>query len=150
MQLSPHFSLEEMTLSETGVRHHADNTPDAEHLERLTRTCAKMEQVRDLLGAAISVSSGYRSPEVNALVGGAKNSAHVLGYAVDFNCRQVGPPLVVAKVLKEARQKGLLKYDQLIHEFGSWAHISFDPQARQQDLTIDHYGTRLGLLPIRV
>jgi putative chitinase len=81
---------------------------------------------------------------VNEAVGGAATSAHVFGYAVDFNCHRFGTPLEVAKRLEK-----VLNYDQLIHEFNSWVHISFDPKTRNQELTVDRKGTRPGLLPGR-
>jgi zinc D-Ala-D-Ala carboxypeptidase len=147
MQLSEHFTLEEFTLSQSAVRAGIDNTPTPEVLAILkTVTAPGMERVRELLGAPISISSGYRSPALNAKVGGAATSAHVKGYAVDFNCHAFGAPLAVAQDLAECA----LGFDQLIHEFGTWVHISFEPRPmRRQLLTIDHQGTRPGLVAVR-
>ncbi len=146
--LTKHFSLEELTISETAVRRGWSNTPPPE-IEAILRdvTAPGMERVRTILGdKVISVSSGYRSPKVNAAVGSKPTSAHPKGYAVDFNCFSLGRPLVVAKLIESSD----LEFDQLIHEFGSWVHISFEPRPmRGQVLTIDALGTRTGLLPIR-
>lgn len=129
--LSPHFSLEELTQSDTGARLRLDNTPPAEVLKVLRNTAVRMEAVRELLGRrVISVNSGYRSPEVNKAVGGAATSAHVLGYAVDFNCWSCGSPLKVCRLIDASN----LEFDQLIEE-GTWVHISFDPRMRGQVLT---------------
>ncbi|HXJ02091.1 MAG TPA: D-Ala-D-Ala carboxypeptidase family metallohydrolase [Micropepsaceae bacterium] len=131
-ELSEHFSLEEMIASQEGARRGIDNTPPANVLNHLTETCTKLEAVRELLGHPITVSSGYRCPALNAAIGGAANSAHMFGYAVDFICPAFGVPLAVCSAI----EKSGLQYDQLIHEFGNWTHLSFDPQMRRQSLTI--------------
>lgn len=144
MNLSEHFTLAEFTASQTAARKGLSNQPDAKALANLKVTASKMEGVRRALGnRVITVSSAYRAPAVNAAVGGAKNSAHVQGWAVDFNCHGFGSPLEVAKAL----QNSGIAYDQIIHEFRSWVHISFDPKGRQMELTIDGNGTRQGLHP---
>lgn len=144
MKLSEHFSLAEFTASQSAARRGLSNQPDAKTLANLKIAASKMEGVRRALGdRVITVSSAYRSPAVNAAVGGAKNSAHVQGWAVDFNCHGFGSPLEVAKAI----QNSGIAYDQIIHEFGSWVHISFDPRGRQMELTIDGNGTRQGLHP---
>ena len=134
MRLSEHFTLAEMTVSQAAARRGISNLPPPEIIERLRRTAGEMERVRELLGGkVISVSSGYRSPAVNALVGGARNSGHLHGFAVDFNCWSFGSPYKVCKAIEASA----IKYDQLIHEFGDWIHVSFDPSMRQQELTVD-------------
>lgn len=134
MNLSQHFTLEELTASQWAARMGVDNTPNATALENLRATALHMENVRARLGnLPIAISSGYRNLRVNAAVGGVATSAHVSGYAVDFTCPEFGGPLDVAKFL--ARQAGL-EFDQLIYEFGSWVHLSFDPRKRRQCLSI--------------
>jgi len=125
-QLSEHFSLEELTVTNTKIR----NQPSEKELDRLRRTARQMEAVRALLGRSIQVSSGYRCPAVNKAVGGSPSSDHMNGDAVDFVCPDFGSPLKVALAI----QTSAIKYDQLIQE-GSWVHISFGPRMRQQDLT---------------
>ena len=142
-QLSAHFTLEEMIASQEAARRGLDNTPSADVLEHLGDMCAKLEDVRALLGRPILISSGYRSPQLNAAIGGAANSAHMSGYAVDFICPGFGPPLAVCQEIEKAG----LSYDQLIHEFGAWTHLSFDPQLRRESLRIfkDGRGYQIGL-----
>jgi hypothetical protein len=125
-QLSEHFSLEELTRTDTGLPNH----PDDADLDRLRSTANKLEAVRKLLGHPIEVDSGYRSPAVNQAVRGASTSAHCQGYAVDFTCPGFGTPLEVADHLAQSD----IKFDQLIREYG-WVHISFDPRLRGQCLT---------------
>lgn len=148
MQLSEHFTLEEFTLSQTAVRAGIDNDPPPQIAGLLAKVTAPgMEEVRAVLGGLpIQISSGYRSPALNAKVGGSGKSAHCMGYAVDFTCAAAGPPLHVARLIWASES---VAFDQLIHEFGTWVHISFDPRMRRQLLTIDKHGTRPGLEPVR-
>ena len=142
-QLSTHFTLEEMIASQEGARRGLDNTAPADVLEHLRDMCAKLEEVRALLGRPIMISSGYRSPQINAAVGGSATSAHMYGYAADFICPSFGPPLAVCQAIEESG----LGYDQLIHEFGAWTHLSFDPRSRRESLRIfkDGRGYQIGL-----
>jgi len=139
--LSSNFSLEEFTRSEAALRRGLDNTPDAETVANLTELANGMEQVRALLGHPIHINSAYRGPKVNAAVGGSKNSAHMKGYAADFTCDAYGDVVQICHTILGSS----LVYDQLIAEFGAWVHISFDPQMRRQNLTIDGQGTRNGI-----
>ena len=145
-QLSPHFTLEEFTHSQTAARQGLDNVPPAGSPERanLKRLAEVMEEVRAILHhKPILVSSGYRSPAVNAAVGGSKTSVHMSGLACDFTCPGFGMPLAICKEL-ESHMK-LLGIDQLIHEYKSWVHLGLSAKApRHQCLTIDDKGTRSG------
>ena len=83
MNLSPHFTLAEMTASQTAARHGLDNTPPPEMVGHLVLLCEQiLEPARAALGP-LRVTSGYRSPLVNSRVGGSRTSAHCLGYAAD-------------------------------------------------------------------
>jgi len=132
MNLSPNFTLEEATFSETAVRMGIDNNPSSEQLENMKKTAEGMEKVRALLGKPVRVSSWLRLPAVNQAIGGAAKSSHMDGWAVDFTCPGFGDPYTVAKALKESD----IQVDQVIHEFGRWVHISFAPEMRGQFLTI--------------
>jgi len=138
MQLSPHFSLAEMTTTSTGLA----NTPTGQLLKNLTHTAQQMELVRAILGRAIKVNSGYRSDAVNRAVGGVTTSAHSYGFAVDFVCPDFGTPYEVCAALIKAG----IKFDQLIHEKRRWVHISWGgrngPALRQQVLTLPPQGGR--------
>jgi hypothetical protein len=138
MNLSPHFTLAEMTVSETAARRGIDNDPPPDVVERLKHTALGLEAVRIRLGAPIVVSSGYRSPALNAAIGGAQNSDHTRGDAADFICQGFGAPSTIVSALKDSG----IQFDQLIEEFGRWVHISFGPRMRGQVLRIDRNGTR--------
>lgn len=137
MKLSEHFSLEEFTESDTAARKGISNAPPPEIVIRLRYVAERLELIRrDVLrGAPIAISSGYRSPALNKAVGGASSSAHCAGYAVDFKAPAFGSPLKVAQAIA-ANPEAMAGVDQLIHEFGRWVHISFDPRARKQLLTV--------------
>jgi len=130
MNLSPHFTLAELTASDTAVRLGIDNTPSPEVLANLTRVAAMLERVRELVGSPIRVSSGYRSPALNRAVGGAKDSAHMLGLAADITVPVMSPKALALLI----RESGLI-CDQLIYE-GQWVHLGLSLGApRQQVLT---------------
>lgn len=133
-KLTDHFSLAELTASETAARRGIDNTPSPEIVKNLIRTVQLLERVRVLLGSkAILVSSGYRSPALNAAVGGSKTSAHMQGLAADFICPGFGTPLAVCQRLESLG----LEFDQLIQE-GTWVHIGLAAEGvkpRRQVLT---------------
>jgi putative chitinase len=133
MKLSENFTLAEATYSETAIRMDINNQPNEQQLENMVTVARNMEKVRDVLGGkGIRVNSWLRLPEVNVAVGGSKVSSHMDGWAVDFTCAGFGDPYAVCKAIEASG----IKFDQMIHEFGRWTHISFAPAMRQQALTI--------------
>jgi zinc D-Ala-D-Ala carboxypeptidase len=138
-QLSEHFGLVEFTQSQTATRRGIDNTPSTMAIQNLERVAQLLEGVRTLLGnRVISISSGYRSPGVNAAVGGAPNSRHLLGLAADFTCPSFGAPRAICLKIRDST----LTFDQLIFE-GTWVHLGLSPtgeQPRRQVLTAHFNG----------
>jgi hypothetical protein len=119
LNLTLHFTLEEMTISEAGARLQIDNTPGPVALANLELVAACMEKIRTLLGnRPIVVHSGYRAPGINEAVGGVATSAHCLGLACDFVCPEFGTPYEIATKIEASE----LEYDQLILEYG-WVHV---------------------------
>lgn len=137
MNLTPHFTLEELTFTS---HREFDNTPNAVQINNLQRLAEFLEDVRSLLGKPIIIDSGFRSPEVNQAVGSTSVSQHLKGCAADFRVPGMTPAQVV-KTIYEAK----IPYDQLILELG-WTHISIpntdDVDARRMALIIDRSGTR--------
>jgi hypothetical protein len=131
MQLSGHFTLEEMTFSSTAIRLGLDNTPSPEVVANLTTLCGTLETIRECLDEPMTIYSGYRSLALNAAVHGVPTSAHVLGWAADFICPAYGTP---REIVKEIASWDGFDFDQLIQE-GTWVHISVAPTMRRQVLT---------------
>lgn len=134
-QLSKHFTLRELTASGTAIRHNIDNTPQAEHVERLRALCtAVLEPLRRRFGV-IRITSGYRCPVLNARVGGAAGSQHLRGEAADINVsgREQGEKMF-------AYIRDNLDFDQLLLERRAktgvcWIHVSYksEPGANRHD-----------------
>lgn len=147
MNLSPHFALDEFVVSETAARHGLDNSPNAEQLENLRLLARMLESVRVVLNEKpIIVTSGYRSPAVNALVKGSANSAHMSGLAADFISPGFGDPLAVCRAIEGSN----VSFDQLILEFFTgpgrgWTHFGVGGQWRRQVWTINSQGVRAGI-----
>lgn len=141
MQLSEHFSLDELCFSETAARHGLNNIPsDPIILANLKRLAGELEKVRLLLGNPIHINSAYRSLPVNTLVGSKPTSYHPKGLAADITCAAYGGPrAVVDKIIFSD-----IEYDQIIWEFDSWCHIGFPEEGkapRKQKLIINKFGT---------
>lgn len=120
MKLSEHFDLSEFTFSSTAIRKGIDNTPDEKVIENLKALCIHvLEPIRAKLGKPIRITSGYRSKALNKAIGGSKTSQHIEGKAVDF--------YVEGATIEDLFQFCLkFEYDQLIQEFNSWIHISWN------------------------
>lgn len=118
--ITQHFSLEELTRSELASRRGLNNTPgpaEQANLERLAETL--LEPARWLLGVPLRINSGYRSDIVNAIVGGARNSAHMDGRAADL----VPAGLDLRAAFDQLRASGL-PFDQIILECNAWIHLA--------------------------
>jgi zinc D-Ala-D-Ala carboxypeptidase len=141
--LTPHFTLEELTFSETAERNGWDNSPNDKELENLKRLADFLEQVKTVMGGKpIMISSGLRTKKVNDAVGSKDTSQHRLGCAADFKVPGVTPDEVCRKIIASG-----IGYDQIIREYDRWIHISVpstvDTAPRKQALIIDNKGTRL-------
>ncbi len=118
MKLSKNFSLEEMTRTSTGLQ----NEPQTHEIVNLTRLCAKVLQPLRTDSGALTVTSGYRSEEVNSAVGGSAKSYHRMGLAADIQSNELTP-----EELAERIQFLKLPIDKVIVEFGRWVHIQIKP-----------------------
>lgn len=141
MKLSEHFTLEEMTASETAARKGIDNSPSLKTIDNLKRLATHLEAIREEIGLPIIITSGYRSPALNAAVGGSAGSQHCFGCAADIRVDGMTPDELIEAIID-----GGMLYDQLISEFGSWVHYSIprspDGLWRRQELIIDRAGVR--------
>ena len=138
MNLTENFTLSEMTKSETALRYDMDNSPPQEITSNLQALAVHVLQpVRDHFARGVKVNSGYRSPDVNAKVGGSKTSDHCKGMAADIEI-----PGVPNAELAEWIRSNLL-FTQVILEFytqgvpdSGWVHVSYDHEnLKKQALT---------------
>ena len=142
MRLTPHFTLEELTFSETATRLGIDNTPSIEVRQNLEKLALGLENVRELLGHPIYISSGFRCIDLNNILKSKPTSAHVKGLAADFKSPYGNPNSIVFAIINN----DIIPYDQVINEYDSWVHISFAENGkapRKQALIIDQNGTSL-------
>jgi hypothetical protein len=142
-QVTPHFTLEELTASETAERNGWDNNPNGYERDNLTRLADLLEQVKVVLGGKpIMINSAFRSKQVNDAVGSKDTSQHRTGCAADIRVPGMTPDQVVKAVIASG-----IGYDQIIREFDRWTHISIpntiDTAPRKQALIIDKAGTRV-------
>jgi len=140
MNLSEHFTLEELT--HTDHREY-DNVPNDAETENLIRLAKFLEEVKELLGGKpIMVNSAFRCKQVNDAVGSKDSSQHRTGCAADIRVPGLTPNEVVQQIIASG-----IEFDQVIREFDRWTHISVpnhaDDKARKQALIIDKQGTRV-------
>ena len=127
MSLTKNFSLIELTKSQTATRKGIDNTPSTEHQENLKSLCEMILQpIREHFDCVVSVSSGYRSPELCVAIGSSTKSQHARGEAADFEIFGVSNKELADWINEN------LTYDQLILEYwkesdpnSGWVHCSF-------------------------
>jgi hypothetical protein len=139
MNLTEHFTLAELTITD---HREFDNMPNGLEFDNLKRLAAFLEQVKIILrGKPIMVNSAYRSKEVNKAVGSLDTSQHRLGCAADIRVPGMTPDEVVRAVIVSG-----MAYDQVIREFDRWTHISIPNTPnlvpRKSKLIIDKQGTR--------
>ena len=131
--LTPNFSLDELTKSESAARFGIQNIPSPQVKQNMKAVAQQMEKVRLFLNAPIVVNSMYRSPELNRKIGGSVTSSHVEGWAIDFISPRFGSPEKIARFLVAKFKEAGIKFDQIIME-GTWVHLSFAPKLRGQVL----------------
>ena len=137
-RLSPNFMLSEFTRSQSAARLGRDVIvlPDSPVEFALRRLCKLVLQpLREAVGP-IQVTSGYRPAWLNELIGGSPRSQHCQGLAADILAPTIMTPLQLCRRIHALG----LPYDQLIHEFGGWCHVSIaaDGLARAEQLTAYH------------
>ena len=126
--MTPHFTLEELTVSQEAIRSGVRNAPDAPQTEALQLLCENvLEPLRARVKRPIVVSSGFRSTTINRRIGGSSRSQHCMGEAVDFSI----PGMSVAEIVLLIRRMQL-PYDQLIDEFSAWVHVSHKRNGSQR------------------
>jgi len=139
MKLSPNLSLAEVTKSATAIKRGIANAPTQEHLQNLKRVATHVFQpIREHFGKPLAVSSGYRSAQLNELIGGSKRSQHSKGEALDLDADVYGG-LTNAAVFNYIKDH--LTFDQLIWEFGTddepaWVHVSYKAEGNRGEVLV--------------
>ena len=129
MKLSEHFSLGELTKTKHVTPD--GNIPSRVVVENLKRLCSWLEELRLRYNAPIIINSGYRSPAVNKLAGGAVGSNHLTGCAVDIRCAGKEQMIRYAAILLDIADGTKQDYDELLLEqHGSvcWLHFAVRPK----------------------
>lgn len=136
MKLSNNFSLAELTNSSTAKRLGIDNKPSEQVVKNLKLLAENILQpIREHFDAPIHISSGYRSIALNKKIGGASNSQHITGQAVDID--NDNTDITNAEIFNFIKDN--LKFDELIWEFGNdeqpnWVHVSYSNKPRKKIL----------------
>jgi len=138
MKLSNNFSLNEMTKSQTAERKGISNNPSEDHMNSLKALCENvLQKVRDHYGKVVSISSGYRSPELCVSIGSSVNSQHAKGQAADFEIFGTSNADLCKWISENC------DFDQMILEYhtvgepnSGWVHVSYrsDGENRKQIL----------------
>ncbi len=141
MQLSKHFKLSEFTKSQIAARHGLKNLPGAGEIKNLENVCYEiLEPVRAKFEKPVLITSGFRSLEVNRILGSSDGSQHCKGQAVDFEIGGI-PNIKVAYWIQAN-----CDFDQLILEYyqpgvdqSGWVHVSYNQKGanRKKVLTFD-------------
>jgi zinc D-Ala-D-Ala carboxypeptidase len=144
MNLTPHFTLDEMLKSQTALRMGLDNTPNADQLENLLTLCESvLEPVRVHWDKPVVVNSGFRALRVNRAIGSRDSSQHAKGEAADIEIPGIDNLVLYYWIAEE------LDFDQLILEYYSgepssgWVHVSYvGLENRNETLRIDKSGVK--------
>jgi len=137
LKISDHITYAEATKSQVAVRYNLKNVPNQEQLENMTLTAEKIfEPVREFFNYPIAVTSFFRAPAVNAAAGGARNSQHSTGQAMDIDADVLGK-ITNKQVFDYIREN--LEFDQLIWEFGDenqpdWVHVSYNKVVNRRQI----------------
>lgn len=143
MKISEHLDLSELIRSESAKRNGISNMPTEAHIANLKLLAEKVfEPIRNNFRCPIIISSGYRSKELNAKVGGSATSQHSSGEAIDIDMDGT-PNGVTNKMIFDYIYKNL-EFDQLIWEFGTnenpdWVHVSYESTGKQRKQALKAY-----------
>ena len=117
IRLSQHFMLSEFLK----LGKYTDNTPDLQHVVNMTYGCHMLLEPARLEVGPVIINSGFRNTQVNSLVGGVKNSQHLVGQAADIRPKD---PQQFHRLVEFLKKHPLT--DQLLTGNG-WLHISWNP-----------------------
>lgn len=120
--MSLNFLISELIYSDIAIENNINNMPDINALDNMLELIFYcLQPIRELIKKPMIINSGFRCRQINFLAGGALNSQHLTGQAVDFKIKGMTPKQIV-----EIIQKSNIEFDQLINEYDKWVHISFN------------------------
>lgn len=124
------FKMSELIYSETAIKNNVNNMPDINSLDNMLNLIYYcLQPARELLGAPMIITSGYRNPLVNRLVGGVNSSQHTKGQAADFTVSGITPSQIIS-IIKTSK----IEFDQLINEYDKWVHISYNKGKNRREV----------------
>ena len=136
MRLSVNFSLRELCKTKTGI----ENVPNEEQVNNLKRVCQWLERLRSKRNEPIIINSGYRSSQVNKAVGGAPNSNHLTGCAVDIHVSGMEQLIRYAAILLDISDERHEDFDELLLERSSrgsyWLHFAVRPSGNRRRVNL--------------
>ena len=152
MRLSQHFTLGELCKTKTGI----ENVPNEAQVENLKRLCSWLEELREKNSLTpdpspkgegsryketpIIINSGYRSPQVNRAVGGAPNSNHLTGCAVDIHVSGMEQLIRYAAILLDISDERQEDFDELLLERSPkgtyWLHFAVRPSGNRRRVNL--------------
>ena len=124
------FKISELIYSETAIKNNINNMPDINSLDNLLNLIYYcLQPARELLNAPMTITSGFRNPLVNRLVGGINSSQHLYGQAADFIIKGMTPNQIIS-IIKTSK----IEFDQLINEYDKWVHISYNKGKNRREI----------------
>jgi uncharacterized protein YcbK (DUF882 family) len=127
--ITKHFTLEELTYSDIGIRNNIENIPNSEQIENLKQlTYNVLQPLRTHFDKPVVITSGFRNLRINTLVGGKTNSQHLKGEAVDFIIQSVPFSIIIDYI------KNNLDFDQCINEYNQWIHCSYSQNRNRKQV----------------
>lgn len=124
------FKMSELIYSETAIKNNVNNMPDINSLDNLLNLIYYcLQPARELLNAPMTITSGFRNPLVNRLVGGVNSSQHLYGQAADFIIKGMTPNQIIS-IIKTSK----IEFDQLINEYDKWVHISYNKRKNRREV----------------
>ena len=124
------FKISELIYSETAIKNNINNMPDINSLDNLLNLIYYcLQPARELLNAPMTITSGFRNPLVNRLVGGINSSQHLYGQAADFIIKGMTPNQIIS-IIKTSK----IEFDQLINEYDKWVHISYNKGKNRKEI----------------
>lgn len=124
------FKISELIYSETAIKNNINNMPDINSLDNMLNLIYYcLQPARELLNAPMTITSGFRNPLVNRLVGGVNSSQHLYGQAADFIIKGMTPNQIIS-IIKTSK----IEFDQLINEYDKWVHISYNKGKNRKEI----------------